>query len=367
MSREDDGKLWTRLSESGLVQGPLPLPSKTDSPWYVRAMMGVAGWIGAIFLLLFLAVGFKFIMDSEMARMVVGILLCGAAAWLFKIGEGKRLFVPVRLRDQPDRSGPDRVELRGNIRLAGRTSLMADCGTGNRAFLPDSQFPPSRMVRFRRRDGHRRGLQQLGDASRLASRTGQLWQPRFSWAFLQEFDTAGKGIDKKALGYGLAIALLFSMFTKRGRSFFDIFEGRHSGDLFIVPWIGGVLAAIALVATVYVLLKDGRNAPMEGRTVEPSSPRLRDTARPGVAESARNLHRHTDPGRGVRPRKPPARGDGNRRPDRILVLFLLQSGKHAPGKVHPHGGLGDRPAGRSFHFPPTQDDAGKRRWPPCVA
>ena len=261
MSREDDGKLWTRLSEAGLVQGPLPLPSKTDSPWYVRAMMGVAGWIGAIFLLLFLAVGFKFIMDSEMARMVVGILLCGAAAWLFKIGEENDFLSQFAFA----------ISLTGQVLIVSSFAEIFDWRGGQVSwptaaleialFFLISNFLHRVWCAFAAGMAIGGAFNSLGTFPLFPA----LAAAGFSWAFLQEFEKAAKGIDKKALGYGLTIALLFSMFTKRGRSILDIFEGRHSGDLFIVPWIGGVLAAIVLVATVYVLLKR-RNAPMEGRT-----------------------------------------------------------------------------------------------------
>jgi hypothetical protein len=46
MSRET---LWARLRQASLVDGELPDPGEARVPWFVRVMMGIAGWIGALF------------------------------------------------------------------------------------------------------------------------------------------------------------------------------------------------------------------------------------------------------------------------------------------------------------------------------
>lgn len=80
--------LWTRLQAEGLVAGERPAADKAASPWYVRAMLGIAGWIGAFFLLLFVGVGFSFVMDDGAAAIVVGAVCCGAAYFLFRQFDG---------------------------------------------------------------------------------------------------------------------------------------------------------------------------------------------------------------------------------------------------------------------------------------
>ena len=74
--------LWARLQAERLVEGELP-PDRTESPWYVRLMLGIAGWIGAIFLLLFVGIGFAFIMESAGTSLVAGAACCAAAFALF--------------------------------------------------------------------------------------------------------------------------------------------------------------------------------------------------------------------------------------------------------------------------------------------
>ena len=80
-SRQD---LWRRLTDAGLVTGELPAAGPTPAPWYVRLMLGVAGWLGAMFLLGFAGVGMSFVFDNEAAALVVGGLCCAGAWALFR-------------------------------------------------------------------------------------------------------------------------------------------------------------------------------------------------------------------------------------------------------------------------------------------
>ena len=77
--------VWTRLRAAALVEGELPAASEASSPWFVRAMLGIAGWIGALFLLGFVAVGFAVIVRSAGALLVVGTLACAAATVVFRL------------------------------------------------------------------------------------------------------------------------------------------------------------------------------------------------------------------------------------------------------------------------------------------
>jgi hypothetical protein len=76
--------LWQRLTEAGLVQGAAPttpLPTSLEPPWYVRLLLGFAGWIAALFLLGFVAAGMAWLAESETAS-IIGGLLVSAAAWV---------------------------------------------------------------------------------------------------------------------------------------------------------------------------------------------------------------------------------------------------------------------------------------------
>ena len=43
--------LWNDLSSQGLVSGDVPSDENIESPWYVRLLIGLSGWIAALFML----------------------------------------------------------------------------------------------------------------------------------------------------------------------------------------------------------------------------------------------------------------------------------------------------------------------------
>ncbi len=64
--------LWSALRAQQLVEGPLPAPSPSASPWFVNVLLGLCGWFAAVFMLGFLMLGFMFVTKSEVASLLVG-------------------------------------------------------------------------------------------------------------------------------------------------------------------------------------------------------------------------------------------------------------------------------------------------------
>ena len=83
------GELWDRLRSDGLVEGDLPERRDPAAAWYVRVMLGVAGWIGALFIMGFVAAAFAFVVKDEATAMIVGAACCTGAAFLFRIFDEK--------------------------------------------------------------------------------------------------------------------------------------------------------------------------------------------------------------------------------------------------------------------------------------
>lgn len=54
-------------------------PEALISPWYIKVLMGFCGWLAALFILGFLALGISFILDSPIGMTVVGILMLGGS------------------------------------------------------------------------------------------------------------------------------------------------------------------------------------------------------------------------------------------------------------------------------------------------
>jgi len=84
MSTLSRNALWGRLRDAGMVEGEMPAAGDARAPWFVRIMLGIAGWIGAMFLLAFVGAGFGFVMNSAGAAFVVGALACIAAVAIFR-------------------------------------------------------------------------------------------------------------------------------------------------------------------------------------------------------------------------------------------------------------------------------------------
>jgi len=80
--------LWDRLAAEGLVEGERPAPGRAASPWYVRVMLGIAGWIGALFLMMAIGTGLAFVIESAGAAITVGALCCAGAFFLFRAFDG---------------------------------------------------------------------------------------------------------------------------------------------------------------------------------------------------------------------------------------------------------------------------------------
>lgn len=76
--------LWDRLRTGELVEGELPSRERPASPWYVRAMLGIAGWIGALFLIGFVAAALTFIIDDAASAAIAGAACCAAAMVLLR-------------------------------------------------------------------------------------------------------------------------------------------------------------------------------------------------------------------------------------------------------------------------------------------
>ena len=77
-------ELWSGLVRAGIVAGDLPDDAGDTSPWYVRAMVGVAAWIAALFLVMSVGIGLVELMKSPVATALAGLVICAAAIVLMR-------------------------------------------------------------------------------------------------------------------------------------------------------------------------------------------------------------------------------------------------------------------------------------------
>lgn len=80
--------LWERLRADAIVEGDPP-PRELGAPWFVRVMLGIAGWIGAGFLFAFVGTAFSSILDNGVAASIAGLACCGGAFLLLRHFDGR--------------------------------------------------------------------------------------------------------------------------------------------------------------------------------------------------------------------------------------------------------------------------------------
>jgi hypothetical protein len=88
MSAVGRGALWRRLAGAGLVTGDPPAPSGDGAAWYIRAMLGAAAWIAAVFLLAFIGMAMHELVRTNAAKIVTGLVACAGAAVVLRVSAG---------------------------------------------------------------------------------------------------------------------------------------------------------------------------------------------------------------------------------------------------------------------------------------
>ena len=252
MSALDRQGLWARLREAGLAQGDAPAPSAARAPWFVRVMLGIAGWIGALFLLGFVGVGFAFVMKNAGVSIAVGALVCAGAALLFRANPQSDFMnqfgLAVSLAGQA-------LMGMGLLRLFGYTSTAAALAIALQQALLFALVP----------NFVHRVWTSWTAAYAVAYVLGKLGLPAFApaavtlgflWPWLAEFDHPRRGELLRAGGYGLALAAVQTL-AMHGTLLLQWMHGqgapgRFSGELW---WLGNLASGLVLVWAVLRLLK----------------------------------------------------------------------------------------------------------------
>ena len=244
--------IWARLRQAGLVQGEVPEQNGGRSPWFVRVMLGIAGWFGALFLLLFVGFGMSFVFKDSGVALVMGALACGVSAWLFhKVPENDfagQFALAVSMAGQAlmifgiaEMTGSKSVAVMGVVVAAMQAALF--------------WLLPSYVHRvWSAAIGAGALAVALADIGFLAF-TPALILGAFAWVWLKEFDHAKDGPLVRAGGYGLALAAVAIAVMHGEFSIARILDnpklpvGGAAG-----AWIGAGLTGAALLWAVVQLL-----------------------------------------------------------------------------------------------------------------
>jgi hypothetical protein len=245
-------ELWARLRQAGLVQGESPVADSPRSPWFVRVMLGVAGWFGALFLLLFIGFGMSFVFKTSGMALIVGAFACGLAGVLFhKSPENDfagQFALAVSMAGQAllifaiaDMTGSKSVAMMGIVVAAMQAALF--------------WLLPSYVHRvWSAAIGACALAVALADMGLLAL-TSALVLAAFAWVWLKEFDHAKDGPLVRAGGYGLALAAVFIAVMDGEFSIVRILDNpRPPVGGMAGAWIGAGLTGAALLWAVVRLL-----------------------------------------------------------------------------------------------------------------
>lgn len=76
--------LTTKLIRAGITLNEPTYPAQLETPWFVRLLQAFSGWLAALFLLGFIAMGAVFVMENPIVSMGVGLAMVGAAFALLR-------------------------------------------------------------------------------------------------------------------------------------------------------------------------------------------------------------------------------------------------------------------------------------------
>lgn len=246
--------LWARLQEARLVEGALPEAGDASAPWFIRVMLGFAGWLGAIFLLLFVGAAFHFLFNSAPAMIVVGAGACGASAAIFLAAPRNDFVAQFGLA----------VSFAGQILLLfGLSQMFREFGPRQFAwcFLLQEAALFVLVPNFLHRGvcalgGALAAIWLVTDAGLYAFAPAAI-TAAFLAAWLSEFELERHGPMLRAGGYGLALAAMVAAVLHGGLWLGWLMRQGHGVPIGgnAVDWLGRASSASVLLAAVVMLLR----------------------------------------------------------------------------------------------------------------
>ncbi|HSE01126.1 MAG TPA: DUF4401 domain-containing protein [Burkholderiales bacterium] len=245
--------LWAGLRDAALVEGEAPAPAADRAPWYVRVMLGFAGWIGAFFLLGFVGVGFGFVMKSATASVLVGAAACAAATAIFRMhhhGDFASQFgLAVSLAGQA-------LIAFGLFRWFGRSTGAAALAVAVQQALLFVLVPNFVHRVWTAWSGTYAAAFALFDLGLYAFAPAAV-TAAFLTVWLHEFDHPRHGELLRAGGYGLALAAVQTA-VMHGGLYYALVLGRGTGAALggeAGAWIAAAAAGAVLLWAVVTLLR----------------------------------------------------------------------------------------------------------------
>ena len=241
--------IWGTLLQSGIVQGSPPESAPLESPWYIKLLLAISGWLAALFLLGFLAVGFELIFRNSAAALVVGCIMLGVAFALLRI---------------PKNDFYEHAALA--VSLAGQALVVwsiFDNINSELSWLATSIF--QMLLVFVMPNFIHRVFSSLFAASCFSAALALFGFPYIAgsvimfaaaWIWLHEFNYPDRMQKQRAIGYGLVLALIqIKGSVLYHYSLIDWFGAKHHAHIWVYPWMGELLAGAVTLYVVWHMLR----------------------------------------------------------------------------------------------------------------
>lgn len=240
MSAAPREALWPRLRQAGVTQGELP-PAEPSSPWFVRLMLGVAGWIGATFLFGFVSVALAPMMRSTSSLLAAGALVCAAAALALRAGRPGDLLGQFAFA--ASLAGQGLLAAGLSKAFAGSAATTAAAIAAQQAILFFAVPGLAHRV-WAAGSGACAAAFALGKLGLGAYAPGLL-TAACALAWLRELDDSRRSETVRAAGYGLGVAAVLSAVLQG--SWVELLWPREARALAPLHFWGGALAGAAAV------------------------------------------------------------------------------------------------------------------------
>lgn len=245
--------VWDRLVAARIVTGPAP-PVETGEnddarmPWFVRALIGISGWLAAGFLMGFIGAALAFIVNDNATSIVVGLAIIAGAYVLFRTA-GTHVFAS---------------QFAVAISFAGQVLVWMGIEPGSQNDEPEwlaiavfqavlAAVLPNFVVRVWCAGAAAMAvtilLFQSGayplSIGLLAAATAFVWLYEFHWPRVHS--------AVRAIGYGLTLSLILVQATVFGRQMLYEFQRQRLPLNWVPEWAGWVLPGAVLMAVVWQL------------------------------------------------------------------------------------------------------------------
>jgi hypothetical protein len=84
MSTRTRDERWAVLRESGIVAGAKTPDVGDRSPWYIGALLGIAAWLAALFLMFFIGMAVEDIVRKPAGAIACGLVVTALAGWVVR-------------------------------------------------------------------------------------------------------------------------------------------------------------------------------------------------------------------------------------------------------------------------------------------